>query len=149
MKKIISLIKVAMTDNMNIFKINTKNDSKAAKVVLPLFLAAIIMGTFFGYSMSLITALKDQHNEYIVLTIFGAAVSFLTLWEGIYKSPNLLFKCKDDDLLFSLPIERRTVLFLRIFKFYLFEILFNGLFFLPSVIAYAVAVNPHFSFFLM
>ena len=149
MKKIISLIKVAMTDNMNIFKINTKNDSKAAKVVLPLFLAAIIMGTFFGYSMSLITALKDQHNEYIVLTIFGAAVSFLTLWEGIYKSPNLLFKCKDDDLLFSLPIERRTVLFLRIFKFYLFEILFNGLFFLPSVIAYAVAVNPHFSFYLI
>ena len=149
MNKLISLIKVAMTDNMNIFKINTKNDNKMVKVTLPIFLALIIMGTFFGYSMSLITVLKEQHNEYIVLTIFGACVSFLTLWEGIYKSPNLLFKCKDDDLLFSLPIERKTVLFLRIFKFYLFEILFNGLFFLPSVIAYAVSVNPSISFYLI
>ncbi len=149
MNKLVSLIKVAMTDNMNIFKINTKNDNKMVKVTLPIILALIIMGTFFGYSMSLITVLKEQHNEYIVLTIFGACVSFLTLWEGIYKSPNLLFKCKDDDLLFSLPIERKTVLFLRIFKFYLFEILFNGLFFLPSVIAYAVSVNPSISFYLI
>lgn len=149
MKKIISLIKVAMTDNMNIFKINTKNDNKAVKLSLPIFLAAIIMVIFYGYSMSLIEVLKEQHNEYIALTIFGAVISFLTLWEGIYKSPNLLFKCKDDDLLFSLPIERKTVLFLRIFKFYLFEILFNSLFFLPSVIAYAVSVKPSISFYVI
>ena len=48
----------------------------------------------------------------------------------------LIFNCKDDQLLLSLPIKRRTVLFIRIFKFYVFELLFNSMFLLPIMIAY-------------
>ena len=60
----------------------------------------------------------------------------MTFVEGVYKSGSLMFNCKDDDLLLSLPIKRRSILFVRIFKFYIFELLFNSLFLLPIMIAY-------------
>ena len=43
MNKLISLIKASMTENMNIFKINTKNSSKFTKIVLPIFLQLPVM----------------------------------------------------------------------------------------------------------
>ena len=38
MKKIMSLIKVSMTQNMNLFKLNTKKQSRASKIILPVIL---------------------------------------------------------------------------------------------------------------
>ena len=60
----------------------------------------------------------------------------MTIIEGVYKTGPMLFNCKDDQLLLSLPIKKQTVLFVRIIKFYIFELLFNSLFLLPVMIAY-------------
>ena len=124
MKKLISLIKVSLNHDMDIIKVGTKKQSKASKVVLPLILTIYIMGVFAFYAFGMIAVLKDSHQEYFVLSLFSFATSLLAFIEGIYKSGPLLFNCKDDQLLLSLPIKRRTVLFIRIFKFYLFELLY-------------------------
>ena len=149
MKKNISLIKVSLNHDMNIFKINTKKQSKINKIALPLVLALYIMGLFAFYANNLIVALKPIHLEYVVLTLFAFAISLLTVIEGIYKSGPLLFNCKDDQLLFSLPIKKSTVLFVRILKFYLFEFLYNSLFILPAIIVYAYHVHPTWTYYLL
>ena len=73
-----------------------------------------------------------MHLQYIVLSLFVFITSIMTLIEGVYKSGPLLFNCKDDQLLLSLPIKRSTIVFVRVFKFYIFELLFNSLFIIPS-----------------
>ena len=146
MKKIISLIKATMTENMNIFKI--KNNS-GKKTLFPFILAVVCMFSVGTYANMIIKPLTSINSEYILLSLFTIVTFFLTLVEGIYKSSNLLFNCKDDNLLLSLPIKRRTVLFVRIFKFYVFELLYNSLFLLPAMIVYAINVRVGISYYIV
>ncbi len=148
MKKIMTLIKVSLNHDMNIFRINTKKQSKLKKILLPLLLVAYLMFLMGIYSYKLMEMLVPLHLEFAVLTFFGIAVSFITLLEGIYKSGSLLFNSKDDNLLFSLPIKKRTILFIKVFKFYVFELLYNSLFLAPAMIVYAYFVNPSWTYYL-
>ena len=149
MKKIFSLIKASMTEDMNLFNINTKKKNGFTKVILPIAIAVIIMGMMFSYSEMIIKMLEGANLQHVVLAIFIFITSILTIIEGIYKSGNLIFNCKDDNLLLSLPIKRSTVIFVRIFKFYVFELLYNSLFILPSMVVYAMHVNPGFTYYLI
>ncbi len=135
MKKLYSLLKASMTSDMNLFKIKTKKNNKK-NILIPLFIAGYLMFMIWGGANSLFEKLAPMHIQYILLSLFAFGISIMTIIEGIYKSSSLIFNCKDDDLLLSLPIKRRTVLFVRVFKFYVFELMFNSLFLLPIMIAY-------------
>lgn len=147
MKKIISLIKATMTEDMNLFKVSTKKKSKTNKIIIPIAIMLLLMSVIFAYSEMIMKQLSTFHLEFALLTLSIILISFITLLEGIYKSGNLLFNCKDDNLLLSLPIKRSTVLFIRIFKFYIFELLYNSIFLLPSLIVYAKYTNPDITFY--
>lgn len=149
MNKLFSLIKVNLNHDMNIFKIHTKKNTKLNKIIIPLILTLYLMFIVGTYATKLISILKPLHLEFIILTLFATAISFITLMEGIYKSGTLLFNCKDDDLMFSLPIKKRTILFVRIFKFYIFEFMYNSLFLLPAIIVYAYYMQPNWTYYLI
>ena len=149
MKRYLSLLKACMTDGMNIFKVSVKRNNKTTKILLPIILAVVIMSLMSTYSTSIIDVLTPIKMEHVLLTLFVLFTSIMTLIEGIYKSGSLLFNCTDDNLLFSLPIKRSTVLFVRIFKFYLFELLYNSMFLLPAMIVYAMHVNVGVSYYVV
>ena len=133
MKKIISLIKACMTSDMKLFKIKTK---KKNSIISQLFIAGYLMFMIWGMANTAFEKFAPLHLQYLVLSLFAFGISFMTIIEGVYKTGSLIFNCKDDQLLLSLPIKRRTVLFIRIFKFYVFELLFNSMFLLPIMVAY-------------
>ena len=135
MKKLYSLIKACMTNDMSLFKIKTKKNSKSA-VLIPLFIALYLMFMIWGSANSVFEKLETTNLQYVILSFFVFGISIMTFIEGIYKSGPLIFNCKDDQLLLSLPIKRRIVFFVRVFKFYVFELLFNSMFLLPIMIAY-------------
>ena len=149
MKKLISLIKACMTDNMNLFRVKQKNQSQASKRVLAIFIAAIFLFAIWSYANMMMDPLKGTGGEILVLTVFMAFAVVLTLMEGVYKTSNLLFNCKDDNLLLSLPIKKSTVLFIRIFKFYVFELMYNTLIILPAMVVYATNVKVEWTFYLV
>lgn len=149
MKKIISLIKANMTEGMNLFRVSTKKKNTFTKVGLPIILTFILMGVMYSYSEIIIKELEPINMEFVLLTLFIIFTSIITLVEGIYKSSNLLFNCRDDNLLLSLPIRKSTVLFIRVFKFYVFELLYNSLFVLPAMIVYAIYTNPRFTYYIV
>ena len=136
MKKLLSLIKASMTSDMNIFKISQKKNNKKSNKSIIIFIAFCFMISIWSYANMFFEKMAPLHLQEIVLSIFVFITSILVIGEGIYKTGPLLFNCKDDGLLLSLPIKRQTVLFLRIFKFYVFELAFNALFIIPLVIAY-------------
>ena len=135
MKKLFSLMKACMTSDMNIFKIKQRKDGKN-NTKLIIFIVFIFMFSIWSNANILFEKMAPLHLQFVVLSLFVFGISYLTFMEGIYKSGPIMFNCKDDQLLLSLPIERKTVLFIRIFKFYLFELLFNSLFMIPFMIAY-------------
>lgn len=149
MKKIISLIKACMTDNMNLFRIKQKNQSGTSKRVFPILIAFLFLFAMWSYANMMMDPLKGTGGEILVLTVFIVLAVILTLMEGIYKASNLLFNCKDDNLLLSLPIKKSTVLFIRIFKFYVFELMYNTLIILPAMVVYACNVEVSWTFYLV
>ena len=136
MKKIISLIRATMTSDMKLFKIKTKKNSRMSNILIPAFIALYLMFMLWGMANTMFEKLAPLHLQYILLSLAVFGISIMTIIEGVYKTSSLIFKCKDDQLLLSLPIKKRTVLFIRIFKFYVFELLFNSMFLLPIMIAY-------------
>ena len=150
MKKVYSLIKASMTGDMNLFKIYTKKNNKLLGILLPLFIAIYLMAMLWGGANEIFEKLAPLHLQYILLPLSVFMVSILTFMEGIYKSGSLLFNCRDDQLLLSLPIKRRVILFVRVFKFYVFELLFNSLFILPIMISYiSWAENLNWTYFVV
>ena len=135
MKKLFSLIRACMTSDMSLFKIKTKKGSKSALLV-PLFIGGYLMFMIWSGANGLFEKLAPMNLSYVLLSLFVFGISFMTIMEGIYKTGPLIFNCKDDQLLLSLPIKRRTVLFIRVFKFYVFELLFNSMFLFPIMLAY-------------
>ena len=136
MKKYYSLIKACLTSEMNIFKFKRKKDGKKQSILLPIFIGVLFMFSLWSNANLLFEKMAPLHLQFVLLSLFVISTSFMTLIEGIYKSGPLMFNCKDDQLLLSLPISKKTVLFIRIFKFYLFELIFNSLFMIPFIIAY-------------
>ena len=146
MKKLITLIRVCLKDNMSIFKL--KGNASKYKY-LPFILALLIMSSFYINADQLMSVLDEVNLQYVIVTMFILGTTIMTFMEGIYKSSGLLFNCKDDDLLLTIPIKRSTVFFIRVLKFYVFELIFNSLFLLPALACYAVHVHPGVGYYLI
>ena len=136
MKKILSLLRACMTSDMNIFKIRQKKDNNKNNIILPLLLSFAFMFAIWSNANMIFEKLAPMHLQVLVISLVVFGTSIMVVVEGVYKTGSLLFNCKDDQLLLSLPIKRSTVLFVRIFKFYLFELMFNALFIIPLIVAY-------------
>ena len=149
MKKLWSLIKATLSSDMSLFKYKSKSDKKSSRILFLLFLSALLFFSIYTYAQMFMEPLAEAHVEFVLLTIFVIITSLLALVEGIYKTSSLIFNCKDDNLLLSLPIKKSTVLFIRIFKFYLFELLYNSLFLAPAMIVYATHVNVGVSYWVV
>lgn len=150
MKKVISLIKASMSEGMNIFKVKQNNKtSDIRKKIFPIFLFLIVMYGIGTYAYLIAKPLSKIGLTHIMLSMMIMFVSMYTIIEGFYKSQGMLFECKDNDLILSMPIEKRTVFFVRMFKFYLFQLMYDSLFILPAFIIYAYFENPNINFYLM
>ena len=85
----------------------------------------------------------DKANlMYILLELAIALPSILALVEGVYKSQGILFEAKDSELLFSLPISKKSILTARVIKLYVFQFLYSLLFTVPGIAIYAYYVKP-------
>ncbi len=149
MGKLTSLLKASMSEGMSLFAFGNRNkNGKKAGPALPIFLAFFIAFAVWGYANMLLDSLAEVGMGFVMLTLFALITAILTLVEGVYKSGSLLFNCRDDNLMFALPIKKSTVLFVRVFKFYLFEVLYNALFLAPAMLAYAMRIEVDFTFYL-
>lgn len=150
MKKLIRLLKAAMSQDMDMFKYKTKaSNSRTKQIIFPIMLSLIVMFAVGVYAVMFALEFSKVNLTYIMLTLFIILTTILTLVEGIYKSQGILFDAKDNDLLFSLPIEKSKILFVRIFKLLSFQFLYNALFMIPAYVVYIYYEHPGISFYLI
>ena len=148
--KTFSLLKAALSQDMNMFKYSAnKNSSKLTKTLFPIFLFILVGISIGTYAYMIGEKLAPFNLTYIMLSMFIILVTILTFMEGIYKSQGILFEAKDNDLLFSLPIKKSQILFVRIFKLLLFQYIYNAMFLLPAFIIFIYFETPGINFYLI
>ena len=145
--KTISLLKAVLTEDMSLFRYKSKSNSKLAKAALPLFLFSTVAFCIGIYAYQIGKILAPHDSTCVVLSLFLAITAILTYIEGMYKSATIIFDSKDSDLLFSLPIKKTTILFVRIFKLIIFQYIFNMMYLLPAFVVYCYFERPSFSFY--
>lgn len=149
MSKAGSLFRVMLSEGMNPFRISGKKQNGLKRIGIPVIVAIWVMMAMAMYGLSMMEPLAESNMEYVTLTVFALFSALFVLGEGLYKASGLLFNCRDDDLVLSLPIKKSTVLLLRVVKFYLFEVLVNALFLAPVMIVYALKVGVSASFYVV
>lgn len=150
MGKLSSLLKAIMSQDMNLFRFKAKKGtSQLKKLLFPVILSLIFMCSIGTYLYIFGVELSKLNLTYVMLT-FGMIVPVIfTLIEGIYKSQGMLFETKDNDLLFSLPIKKSTIILARLVKLYVFQFIYNMLFILPAYVLYAFFEKPGVNFYVI
>ena len=147
--KIISLIKAVFTEDMSLFKVNINKDKKISKLLLPIILFVLVSFSIGSYAFMIAEVLHKFNLTYIMISMFIIFVTIITFIEGIYKSQGILFNSKDEGLLFSLPIKKSQILFVRILKLNVFQYIYNLMFLLPAFIVYIYFEKPGIIFYLL
>ena len=82
MKKLIRLLKAAMSQDMDMFKYKTKaSDSKAKQIIFPIILSLIVMFAVGVYAVMFASEFSKVNLTYIMLTLFIILTTILTLVE--------------------------------------------------------------------
>lgn len=144
MKKLISLLKATMSQDMNLFKVK-RGEGKNKGLILVLTL--IVMFAVGSYAYMIAEVLAPINQTIVMVNIFIIVTTLITFIEGIYKSQGILFEAKDNDLLFSMPIEKSKILFARIAKLITFQTLYNSLFIIPAFVVYIYFERPDAMFY--
>lgn len=139
MSKFFSLLRATMSEGIQIFNYRAKTEK--SKRIMPIVLAILTGIMMFLSADALMQTLKEKSAEITILPLFTLLTSIIIVTEGIYKSGDLLFHPKDNDLLLSMPIPRSTIVATKILKFYAFELFYCLIFLLPAIVVYAINVS--------
>lgn len=147
MSKLSSLLKATMSGGVQIFNYRAK--TRRARLMMPVILATLMGVLVLISAIGMTSELKEVGGETAVLSIYAMVTTVIIVTEGIYKSGDLLFKPRDNDMLLAMPIKKSLIVVARMVKFYLFEMLYCLIFLLPALIAYAVNVSVGASYYLV
>lgn len=148
MNKFASLLNATMAGGIQLFRYRGKTER--SRRIVP-----VLLGAFIGLSMmmsasAMIVELKgDGLDSSVVLSIYTLLTAIIIVTEGVYKSGDLLFRPRDNDMLLAMPIPKSTIVAVRMVKFYLFELVYCMIILLPAMVAYAVNNEVGASYYLV
>lgn len=147
MNKLVYLLKASMAGGVQLF--NYRGKTERSRRLMPIILGLLIGALMLFSALAMTVELNADNNATAILSLYTLVTTIIIVMEGSYKAIDLLFKPRDNDMLLAMPIKRSTIVFTRMIKFYLFEMVYCLIFLLPAVIAYAVNVPVEPSFYLV
>lgn len=147
MNKLFSLLKATMFEGIQLFNYRAKDER--LRRTMPILLGTLVGLAMFYSVNAMMVELKEDGAESAVLALYVLVTTIVIVTEGIYKSGDLLFRPRDNDMLLAMPIKKSTIVAARIIKFYMFELLYCLIFLLPAIVAYAINVEVEALYYLV
>lgn len=141
MSNLYNLLKINFANNLKLFK----RKSFASYINVFLFLALFIIIEFFIYRFA-----KYMVNSFVILGLpsmviseFFAFTSMFCLALSIFKID--IFNSRDNDLLASLPITKKTIVASKLINSYIINFVLTSVLMIPAFLAYFNIVDANFS----
>lgn len=147
MSKLRPLLKAMMSGGLQLFNYQAKTSN--SKHIMPIFLGVLVGIVIFLGANTMTAELAGDGKQSIILSLYTLVTTIVIVMEGSFKSSDLLFKPRDNDMLLAMPIKKSTIVFARMIKFYVFEMIYCLIFLLPAIIAYAINTPVDVSYFLV
>ena len=133
-----------------VFSIDKIKKNRPIKNILYLFLGIyILISLVFSsslYSKIAFDYLTKFNLEIYLIIMFSILSVFSIFMFTLHSAKSKLFNSNDNDLLFSLPIKSKIILFSRFISIYLYNLIFSFVIMLPASIIYIINVNTSFLF---
>lgn len=116
-----------------------KNRSKTGTLIMVglfMLLFAAIAFAFFGVSTALGSTLFEAKLEWLYFALLGLMSVFLGTFGSVFNTYAGLYMAKDNELLLSMPIPPRAILFVRMTGVYAMGLMYTSIVWIPSVIFY-------------
>ena len=121
-----------------------KKNSKA-NVILYGVLFAYLFGMmgflFYNLSSTLCTALHPAGLTWLYFALLALIATALGVVGSVFAAYSALYQARDNELLLSMPIPPRVILFSRMVTVYLMAFCFEAIVWLPAALVYALEVG--------
>lgn len=112
------------------------------------YITLIILGIlFFGlsifYTLGMDVILKEVNGEQYLPLLFASVALIFVVFTTIFRAQMVLFSNKDHNILTPLPITKKTIISAKLLIFYLQELVYSIILFLPTIVLYGLS---HISF---
>ncbi|MDE6660386.1 MAG: hypothetical protein K2J93_01015 [Anaeroplasmataceae bacterium] len=134
-----ALFKVGLAQS---FDFRRKDKVKNSSILVPLILI-FIFGLFLSFIYGLIFSMALYSAGYgaqinLVLYAMTGLSSLLALVTGVTKVKGTLFGGNDYDLLASLPVSKKSIIFVKLASLYLMQVFYAIIFILPTTLIITV-----------
>lgn len=121
-------------------KARSKAGTIAYIALFVLIMAGFLGGTFGVMANSLCSPLVDAGAGWLYFAIMGVIAILLGIFGSVFSTYTGLYLAKDNDLLLSMPIPVRSIMFARLLGVYLMGLMYSAVVIVPAVIVYLITV---------
>ena len=151
MNKLFNLVKIDILHNFSLNKLSKKHNKKRN---LSSLITTIILGVFLFCSVSIVMfsmgVMAKEVGQLDFLLVFGYTIaSFLVFTVTISKANSLLFEAKDFELLMSMPINTKIIVFSKLISLLTINYLSFGLITIPCFISYGILSGASLLYYLI
>lgn len=136
----------------NVFSINKFKQKSVTKkigtIMLFIYVFSSVMFSLGFTSYGIAEALSKSKMMPLFLSLFLNFSSIIIIFTTMKTSKNTLYESKDNNFLLSLPIKTSEILIAKLLYMYLISFVLSTLILIPSLIVYAMKVNPSFTFYI-
>lgn len=136
---------------MEIFRAYFYNEKKQEKrsmgATIGMFVLFFVLmflflgGMFYALSSLILPSIVQLHIEWMFFALMGLLSIFMGVFGSVFSTYSILYLAKDNDLLFSLPVDASTIIISRIFSVYLMSCLYALVVWIPSQLSYLFNVS--------
>ncbi len=140
------------TYKLNSFKRKYADKGIVLRILIPslLVLFAMFIIAMVGLYIFSIGLMFVSAGDTSLILLFGITIGLgICLITTISRANAILFESKDYDMLMSLPLDTKVIISEKIANLLLINYLSFGLFYLPTIVIYAIYANPGVLFYLI
>lgn len=154
MKNLINLVKINLLTFFDIYKLFQAKENKNFKKIIPytllyIYIFGVLAVSIYHGSVFILDGLKALGLEHLLLAVMMVMTSIYLVFATIFKVNKTLFGAKDYSILFSLPIEKKTIITSKFLVLYFANLIFMLMFMIPAYLAYTIGTHPTYLFHIM
>ena len=127
---------------------NGKNGKSRSKntfilyALLMVYAVGVIGFLFFQMAQMLCQPLVSAQLDWLYFALVGTMATGLGVIGSVFMSYSSLYEAKDNELLLSMPIPSRYILFSRMTGIYIMSLLFEAITMIPAIAVYIMVASP-------
>lgn len=137
------LLKKQITEIFRSYFFNPKTNKMRSKlstamyIVLFLLIMVVFLGGMFGsLAYMLCGALASQGLEWVYFSLFSVLALALGVFGSVFNTYSGLYLSKDNDLLLSMPIPAKAIVFSRLMSVYIMGLMYSSVVLIPAMAVY-------------